>query len=496
MAAEIDEAKLGEFMGQMVGHMTGGALCFGVWLGDELGLYRVLAGADALIADDVAAEDGCNPRLVREWLDGQVAGGLVGYDAATDRYELSPEAAMALADDNSPVFVARAMNAFGSMFIDIDKIATAFRGDGALSWGDHHPCLFSGTEWFFRTGYRAELPSWIAALDGVADQARRRRHRRRRRLRPRRVGRRARPGLPERAASTASTSTPRRSTTATAAGRRGRCRRPHDLRGRRRQELRRHLRPDLLLRLPARHGRPGRHRPLRPRAPRPGGTVLLVEPFALDDRPPTSPTTRWPRCSTPRRRASAHRTRCRRRSASASAHKRARPGCATCSSRPASRTSGAPPRHRSTSSSKPAPDRDTTKSERTMECLGMLIRRTPPFDQPTARWRQGNWLRRPPTTPANIAASTATGSAQSRAMESMTREPPAHIQSAAKPLLLTNRPQPWRPATTQRRLPTALRPTPPTRVLHTPFQDRGRWQQICPRSNSTRSVRDRALERA
>ena len=40
-------------------------------------------------------------------------------------------------------------------------------GDGRLAWGDHHECLFSGTEWFFRTGYRAELPDWIAALDDV-----------------------------------------------------------------------------------------------------------------------------------------------------------------------------------------------------------------------------------------------------------------------------------------------------------------------------------------
>ena len=168
MAAEIDEAMLGEFMGRMVGHMTGGALCFAVWVGDELGLYRVLAGAGAMSADDVAGKAGCNRRLVREWLDGQAAGGLIGYDIDTDLYELSPEAEWALADDSSPAFVARAMNAFGSMFMDIDKITAAFRGDGALSWGDHHPCLFSGTEWFFRTGYRAELPSWVAALDGVA----------------------------------------------------------------------------------------------------------------------------------------------------------------------------------------------------------------------------------------------------------------------------------------------------------------------------------------
>ena len=165
----IDESRLEAVMGQMGGYMTGAAMCFGVWLGDELGLYRVL-GETGMTAEEIAGKASCNPRLVREWLDGQTAGGLVGYDAATDTYTLSPEARLALADDDSPVFVARAMNAFGSMFMDIEKITGAFRGNGALAWGDHHHCLFSGTEWFFRTGYRAELPSWIDALDGVADK--------------------------------------------------------------------------------------------------------------------------------------------------------------------------------------------------------------------------------------------------------------------------------------------------------------------------------------
>jgi SAM-dependent methyltransferase len=170
MTQVIDETRVEEFMGRMVGYMTGGALCFGVWLGDELGLYRVLVQEGSASADRIAERAGCNARLVREWLDGQVAGGLVAWDAESDAYRLTPEAAMALADDSSPVFVARAMNAFASMFIDKDKVADAFRGDGGLSWGDHHECLFSGTEWFFRTGYRAELPSWIAALDGVAEK--------------------------------------------------------------------------------------------------------------------------------------------------------------------------------------------------------------------------------------------------------------------------------------------------------------------------------------
>jgi SAM-dependent methyltransferase len=164
----IDSNKLEAFMGKMVGHMTGGAICYSVWLGDELGLYRELANSGPRTAESVAQKTGCNTRVVREWLDGQAAGGLVAYDSGADTYELSPEAAMALADENSPVFVARGMNTLGSLFIDMPKTAAAFRGNGAMSWGDHHPCLFSGTEWFFRTGYRAHLSSsWIPALDGV-----------------------------------------------------------------------------------------------------------------------------------------------------------------------------------------------------------------------------------------------------------------------------------------------------------------------------------------
>jgi 2-polyprenyl-3-methyl-5-hydroxy-6-metoxy-1,4-benzoquinol methylase len=169
-AQTIDESKLEELVGQVVGFMTGAAMCFGIWVGDELGLYRALAGSEPMTADELAAKTRCNARLVREWLDGQVAGGLVSWDGGHDRYQLSPEAATVLADDTSSTFVARAMNAFGSLFIDITKVTDAFRGDGALSWADHHPCLFSGTEWFFRTGYRAALPSWIDALNGVADK--------------------------------------------------------------------------------------------------------------------------------------------------------------------------------------------------------------------------------------------------------------------------------------------------------------------------------------
>jgi 2-polyprenyl-3-methyl-5-hydroxy-6-metoxy-1,4-benzoquinol methylase len=165
---EPDQEKLQEFMGTVIGYMTGAAACFGMLVGDELGLYRRLVDTGPVGSDALADMAGCNRRLVREWLDGQAASKLVLYNELTDSYQMTPEAAMALADETSPVFVARGMNAFASFFLDLDKALDAYRSNGALKWADHDPRLFYGTEWFFRTGYQAYLTTaWLPALEGV-----------------------------------------------------------------------------------------------------------------------------------------------------------------------------------------------------------------------------------------------------------------------------------------------------------------------------------------
>ena len=164
----VDEARVEAMVGQLAGHMTGAAICLAIWLGDELGYYRAFADSGALGADALAEEVGCNPRLTREWLDGQAAAGLISYDATNDSYSMSEEAAALLADESAPTFMARGMNTIVAMATDGEKMREVYRGDGGLSWSDHHPCLFRGTEWFFRPGYRAFLTSqWIPALDGV-----------------------------------------------------------------------------------------------------------------------------------------------------------------------------------------------------------------------------------------------------------------------------------------------------------------------------------------
>ncbi|TAH36773.1 MAG: class I SAM-dependent methyltransferase [Planctomycetota bacterium] len=164
----INEAKLHDFMGKAVTDM-GAALHAGlVVIGDKLGLYKAMAGAGPLSSAELAQRTGTAERYVREWLAAQAAGGYVAYDAATQRYSLPEEQALALAVDDSPVFLPGAFQLITSALKDEPKIADAFRSGQGVGWHEHDPGLFEGTERFFRPNYAANLVSaWIPALDGM-----------------------------------------------------------------------------------------------------------------------------------------------------------------------------------------------------------------------------------------------------------------------------------------------------------------------------------------
>lgn len=167
----IDQAKLDEFMGRAVGDLGAAVSGVMVYLGDRLGLYKAMAGAGSLTPAALAERTGTDERYVREWLDNQAAGGYVTYDPATRSYELPPEQALALADEDSPAFLPGGFYGIASMWVDAETFVEAFRTGRGVGWHEHDPRLFVGTERFFRPGYKNFLVSdWIPALDGVQEK--------------------------------------------------------------------------------------------------------------------------------------------------------------------------------------------------------------------------------------------------------------------------------------------------------------------------------------
>jgi len=167
----IDQSKLESFLARAVGDLSAGYGGVMVSIGMKLGLYKAMAGAGPITPGELAARTSCAERYVHEWLNSQAAGGYIFYQASSGTYELSPEQAMVLADEHSPVFMPYAWQVPASMWIDEDKTIEAFRTGKGVAWGEHDGRLYGGVASFYRNAYRGSLVSlWLPALEGIVQR--------------------------------------------------------------------------------------------------------------------------------------------------------------------------------------------------------------------------------------------------------------------------------------------------------------------------------------
>src|SRR5580704_15743602 len=165
--AAFDQAKFNAFLGKMLGDV--GAAISGslIVIGDRLGFYRALV-AGPLTSIELAAQTGTHERYVREWLSNQAASGYLTYDPAAKTFALPAEHVPMLADETSPVLMCGLYQIVQVLYADEPAITSAFRTGKGFGWHEHDARLFAATERFFRPGYNAHLVAdWIPALEGV-----------------------------------------------------------------------------------------------------------------------------------------------------------------------------------------------------------------------------------------------------------------------------------------------------------------------------------------
>jgi len=168
---EPNPDKLNELVGKLVGDLGAAMAGASILLGDRLGLYKAMVDGSPVTSAELAKKTGLHERYVREWLGAQAASGYVEYHPDSNAFSLSPEQAMAFAEEGSPAFFPGAFEVVQSNYLDEPKLEEAFRSGKGVGWHEHSKCLFSGTERFFRPGYAANLvSSWIPALDGVDEK--------------------------------------------------------------------------------------------------------------------------------------------------------------------------------------------------------------------------------------------------------------------------------------------------------------------------------------
>lgn len=171
----FDESKVEHFAHQIIGDVGAAMSAVLIRIGDRLGLYRAMADSQPVTSSELAARTNLSERYVREWLHNQASAGWVTYTPAASTAEgtftLPAEHALLVSDGDNPAFMLGAFDFIAAAWADADTVENAFKTGEGIGWHQHDHRLFTGTERFFKPGYRANLlDTWLPALDGVTEQ--------------------------------------------------------------------------------------------------------------------------------------------------------------------------------------------------------------------------------------------------------------------------------------------------------------------------------------
>jgi 2-polyprenyl-3-methyl-5-hydroxy-6-metoxy-1,4-benzoquinol methylase len=119
---------------------------------------------------DLAAKTGLFERYLREWLSAQAASKYITYDAATEKFSMTPEQSFVFANPSSPFYLAPAFGAAAAFQDNLPMVEEAFRTGEGVAWGDQSRCLSCSVARFFRPGYENHLTTqWLPAIEGAVE---------------------------------------------------------------------------------------------------------------------------------------------------------------------------------------------------------------------------------------------------------------------------------------------------------------------------------------
>ncbi len=167
----LDDGGLEEFAGKVSADQAAAYNAILVYLGDRLGLWQSLALVQSTTASELAQRSGVAPRYLQEWLSAQAANGYVEYDAASETFGLSPEAAAVLVDEDGPASLMPGFELIAAVWGVVDKLAHVYTTGEGLGWHEQDPRLFSAVARFYGTMYRTSLVAeWLPAVDGLIER--------------------------------------------------------------------------------------------------------------------------------------------------------------------------------------------------------------------------------------------------------------------------------------------------------------------------------------
>jgi 2-polyprenyl-3-methyl-5-hydroxy-6-metoxy-1,4-benzoquinol methylase len=170
-SAQVDEAKVEEFVGKVLTDVSGMTTTILASIGDRLGLWKALAAQGPATSTELADRAGVNERYAREWLGGMASSGYLEYDPGTAKFTLPAEHAVALADEGGPVFFGGAYQMMLGMLGVYGRVVESFENGGGVHQSEYPDDTWDGLERFTIGWFNNHLvQEWVPVLPGVQEK--------------------------------------------------------------------------------------------------------------------------------------------------------------------------------------------------------------------------------------------------------------------------------------------------------------------------------------
>lgn len=165
----VDQAKVEEFVGQVLGDVAGLMNTRLATLGDRLGLWKDLAANGPATSAALADRAGIVERYAREWLAGMHAAGYLDYEPDGGTYALPAHALPVLAEEGRPMFFGGTFQMIQGTATIFEQLCDAFRDGGGIPQSGFGHDLYQGIQRFTDGWFEHELvPAWLPLLPDVA----------------------------------------------------------------------------------------------------------------------------------------------------------------------------------------------------------------------------------------------------------------------------------------------------------------------------------------
>jgi 2-polyprenyl-3-methyl-5-hydroxy-6-metoxy-1,4-benzoquinol methylase len=167
----MDKERAQRFMHKVIGDVGTALSAALVLVGDRTGLFRAMAGAGALTAEEVAQRSGVHLRYAQEWLGAMTCAGYVEHDPAADRFALPDEHAMYLTDPQSEAWLLGMFTGLPGLMAMAPRLAQAFESGGGVPFSEFGEALPLALEQMNRPVYESRLVrSWLPAMPAVVER--------------------------------------------------------------------------------------------------------------------------------------------------------------------------------------------------------------------------------------------------------------------------------------------------------------------------------------